>query len=254
MGNSVHSDSHQPQRNGATNARDSSARVAGILLILTALATIAAVFARVFADADQATLAASLFAIAENRFLYGAGGIARLTSALSLVGGAWYLSKTWVIREGWGNPLVPHIFAISAVFTAVSGVSATTLAATAPALSDPSLLEPSSAAETINVIRWLAGKIGFAVAGLALLLAARQQWKGGGKVRRLSPISATIGLVMQFIWIDSATFMHPIIGTSFVIWLMLIGSLLAGGFVERHFRAMREAQKAAEGRSASSGE
>ncbi len=247
MASSVHSDSHLPLRNGATNARDSSARIAGILLILTAVATIAAVYSRVFADADQATLGESLVAIAENRLLYGAGGIARLTSAIALGSGAWYLSKTWVIREGWGNPLVPLIFAASAVFTAVSGVAATALAATAPALSDPTLLEPSTASETINLFRWMAGKIGFAVAGLALLVAARQQWKGGGKMRRLSPLSAVIGLAMQFIWIDSATFMHPINGTGFVIWLLLIGSLLVGGFVERHFRAMREAQKTAKG-------
>lgn len=243
METTVQPDAHQPHRNEATSGRDSAARLAGILLILTALATIVAVFARVSADTDQATLGESLAAIADHRILYGAGGIARLVAGITLIAGAWYLSRTWVIREGWGNPLVPLIFAVSSVFTAVSGISALALAATTPALSDPTLLEPSAASETINLFRWLAGKIGFAVAGLALLVAARQQWKGGGKMRRLSPLSAIIGLAMQFIWIDSATFMHPINGTGFVLWLLLIGSLLTAGFVERHFRAMRAARE-----------
>lgn len=241
MGNTVNSGAHILRRVEATDGRDSAARLAGILLILTALATIVAVYTRVSADADQATLAESLAAIAESRLLYGSGGIARLVSAITLLAGAWYLSRTWVIREGWGNPLVPLLFALSAVFTAISGVAAVALAATAVA--DPALLEPSTASETINLFRWLAGKIGFALAGLALLVAAWQQWKAGGRLRVIAIFSALIGLAMQFIWIDSATFMHPINGTGFVLWLLLIGSLLTVGFVERHFRAMREARE-----------
>lgn len=243
METTVNSHAHPPQRNEATNGRDIAARLAGILLILTAMATIFAVYTRVSADADQATLGESLAAIAEHRTLYGAGGVARLVSAITLIAGAWHLSKTWIIREGWGNPLVPILFALSAAFTAVSGISAAALAIAAPAVTDPTLLEPSTAAETINLFRWLAGKTGFAVAGLALLVAAWQQWKAGGKLRVISVFSALIGLAMQFIWIDSATFMHPINGTGFVLWLLLIGSLLTAGFVERHFRAMRAARE-----------
>lgn len=243
MESTVHSDTHQPHRTEATSGRDSAARLAGIMLILTALATIIAVFTRVSADADQATLGESLAAIAEHRVLYGAGGLARLVSGITLIAGAWYLSRTWVIREGWGNPLVPVLFALSAVFTAISGIAAAALAIAAPAEADLTLLEPSAVAETINLVRWLAGKVGFAVAGLALLVAAWQQWKAGGKLRVISVFSALIGLAMQFIWIDSATFMHPINGTGFVLWLLLIGSLLTAGFVEKHFRAMRAARE-----------
>ena len=240
MENTNHPSDPPPQGEESGNAGISPARIAGVLLILTAVATVVSVISRVSASSDQATLAASLMAIAENRGVYGAGGAARLVSAITLMAGAWYLSRTWVIREGWGNPLVPLLFAVSAVFTAVSGISAVALAVMAPTVTDPALITPDAAAETVNLLRWLPGKIGFALAGLALLVAARQQWKGGGKLRRLAPVSAIIGLAMQFIWIDSATFMHPINGTAFVLWLLLIGSMLAGGFVERHFRAMRK--------------
>lgn len=203
MENTNHPSAPPLQGGESGNARDSTARIAGVLLILTAVATVVSVFARVSADTDQATLAESLVAIAENRGLYGA---------------------------------------VSAVFAAVSGISAVALAAMAPTVTDPALIVPNVATETVDLVRRLAGKIGFAIAGLALLVAAWQQWKGGGKLRRLAPVSAIIGLAMPFIWIDSATFMHPTNGTGFVLWPVLIGSMLAGGFVERHFRAMRETQ------------
>lgn len=46
-------------------------RNAGLLLILTAIATVVAVVGRVSADADHESLAASLAAVAESRGLYG---------------------------------------------------------------------------------------------------------------------------------------------------------------------------------------
>ena len=241
MEDSQKSESRRLRESEAGLQRDPAARIAGVLLILTAVATVLAVAARVAADADQPTLAESLEVIAENWVLYGAGGVARLVSAITLIAGARYLARTWIVREGWGASLVPTLFVVSGVFTAISGASAAALAVTAPAASDPALLATGAATETIDLFRWLAGKIGFALAGLALLVAARQQWKGGGMLRRLSPVSAIVGLAMQFIWIDAATFMHPINGTAFVLWLVLIGSMLAGGSVERHFQAMRNA-------------
>ena len=42
---------------------------------------------------------------------------------------------------------------------------------------------------------------------------------------------------MQFIWIDSATIVHPIVGAAFFLWLVAVGTMLATGRVERHFIA-----------------
>ena len=100
------------------------------------------------------------------------------------------------------------------------------------------LATPEQWLKPVADIRWLTGKIGFAAAGLALIVAARYQWMVGGNLRKIAPLSAIIGLAMQFIWIDSATIMHPIIGTAFFLWLMAIGFMLASGRVERHFMAM----------------
>ena len=217
---------------------DPAARRAGLLLILTAVLTVAAIAGRVAADADQPTLAESIAAIAENSALYGAGGVGRLLSGVTLVLGAWFLWSTWIIRERLGTPLVPGLFAVSGLFTAVSGACAVALALSASA--SP---EVSTAIETTSVIRWTTGKLGFAAAGLALLAAARYQWMVGGTLRRIAPVSALLGIGMQIIWIDAATVVHRLTGPVFFLWLVVIGLMLATGRVERHFTAMLDSSQ-----------
>ena len=224
-----------PHTSSSESARapDTAARRAGILLILTAVLTAVAVVGRVAADADQPTLAKSIAAIAENSALYGAGGAGRLVSGLTLTAGAWFLWRTWIIRERLGTPLVPGLLAVSGLFTTVSGTCAVVLAFSA---SVPAEVTP--AIETISAIRWIAGKLGFAAAGLALIIAARYQWMVGGTLRRISPVSALLGIGMQLIWVDAATVVHRLTGPAFFLWLIAIGAMLMTGRVERHFTAM----------------
>ena len=89
-------------------------------------------------------------------------------------------------------------------------------------------------------LRWLTGKIGFAAAGLALIVAARYQWRAGATLRRIAPVSAVLGLAMTLIWIDAATLLHRITGPAFLVWLIIIGSMLLTGRVERHFARLRD--------------
>lgn len=219
--------------------RHAAARTAGVFLLLTAFATFVMVIFRVAADADQPTLVESLVAVSESKGLYGFGGVARLISGITLIVAAWFLSTTWIIRQRLGTPLVPILFAVSGLFTAVSGGCAILLAVSVPDAADAiATFAQTTSTELVADIRWLTGKIGFAVAGLALIIAARYQWKVGGTLRRISPVTAIIGILMQFIWIDSATFMHPINGTAFFLWLVAIGAMLTTGRVERHFSSM----------------
>ena len=218
---------------------DTAARTAGLLLLATAIVTIVAVVGRVAADADQDTFEHSMTYIAVNSGLYGLGGAARAVSGVTLIAGAWFLLRTWIIRERLGTPLVPALFVLSGIFTLASGVCAVILAIFAPEVSSTSILAtPDEWLEPVAEVRWLTGKIGFAAAGLALIVAARYQWMVGGTLRYIAPVSAIIGLAMQFIWMDSATIMHPIIGVAFFLWLMAIGFMLASGRVEGHFVAM----------------
>ncbi len=213
---------------------DSAARKAGAFLLLTAAATIVSVVARLSADADQSTLAESLSAISESRGLYGVGGAARLVSGITLIAGAWFLLRVWTIRERLGTPLVPALFGASGISTALSGVCAVVLAVSVSEAPGPAI---TGSTETIVYIRWLTGKIGFAAAGLGLVVAAWPQWKAGGTLRFISPASAVIGVAMQFIWVNAATVIHPLSGAAFFVWLAVVGAMLLAGRVERGFAA-----------------
>ena len=217
----------------SSHRRDSSAPIAGVFLILTAVATLVAVITRVSANADQPTLVESLSAISNNRVLYGAGGIARLVSGITLVVAGWLLLRTWIIRQRFDNPLVPTVLAISGVVTAVSGACALALSISTQANADAESIGAST--EAVALARWLTGKIGFTAAGLALVIAARQQWKAGAPLNRIAPLSAMIGIAMQLIWWDAATIVHRITGVAFLVWLILIGYMLLNGRIERHF-------------------
>ena len=213
---------------------DPSARKAGALLLLTAAATVVSVVARISADADQETLTESLAAIAESRCFYGVGGAARLVSGVTLLAAAWFLLRTWIVRERLATPLVPALLGLSGVVTALSGVCAVVLAASAPEAPGAVI---SGSTETIHYLRWLTGKIGFTAAGLGLIVAVRYQWKASGGLRLISPASAATGIAMLFIWVDAATVVHPISGAAFFVWLEVVGLMLVTGRVERRFAA-----------------
>ena len=122
----------QPMETPTGQPKDSAARRAGLFLLLTAAATVVMVYARVSADADQPTLLESLRAIAASKAMYSLSGAARFISGVTLIAGAWFLLRTRVILGGFGIPIVPYLFVASGAFTAVSGVCALALAASAP--------------------------------------------------------------------------------------------------------------------------
>ena len=214
---------------------DTAARKAGLLLILTAVVSIIMVLGRVTADADQPTLLESLRAIAENRAMYAISAVARIASGIALIAAAWFLLKTRIIRLRLATPVVSHVLGASGAVTALSGVCALALVLSASAGADVTV---SSSVEIMDFLRSLTGKMGFAIAGLAMLIAARYQWKIGGTLRKIAPASVVIGLIMQFVWIDAATIMHPIVGLAFMVWLLVVGAMLATGRTERHFHSM----------------
>ena len=217
----------------ADERKGQAARRAGLLLLLTALATGASVFARISADADQPTLEESLRAIATNTGMYTAAGVARVLSGFTLVAAAWLLWKSTVIREGLGSPLVPYLLVASGVITAVSGVCALVLAASVGGASD---VAATAATETVSTLRWVTGKLGFTAAGLALAAVGLRQWKAS---RVIAPASLVIGLAMLLIWVDAATVVHRISGNAYFVWLVVMGALLLRGSVERRLAAMR---------------
>ena len=215
-----------------TQPGDPAVRKAGLMLIATAVVTLLAVVGRVMADADEATLVETLAAISQSRLPYGFSGAARFVSGLTLVAGCWFLLVTWIISQRRATPLVPALFGISGVLTALSGACAVVLVIVATEAT-----EPGAFAEVTAYLRWFTGKLGFAAGGLALLVAARYQRMAGGALRIISPLSVIIGLAMQLIWFDSLTFVHRLSGVAFVLWLVAIGFMLFSGREERLFIA-----------------
>ena len=206
-------------------------RKTGLMLILTAVATVVAVVGRVWADADHETLADSLAAIAESRGLYGLGGAGRLLSGVTLIAAGWFLFGSASDNRRASSAVVPLLFAVSGAFTACSGALAVSLAAAPAAWMDVAGLDgvALSRQEATVWLRGFAGAVGFAVAGLALLVVARRQWSAGGALRRVAPASALLGLAIQFVWFDAATMLHAVTGTLFVVWLAVGGGTLLKG-------------------------
>lgn len=212
--------------------RDSSVSLAGLFLILTAIATLIAVVTRVSANADQPTLAETLSAIADNRILYGAGGAARLVSGITLLVVGVLLMRSWLTRQGYESRLGSSFLTISGLFTAASGACA--LALSISAQENPSPESIGSPTETVDLIRGLFGEVGFTLAGLALVMIAIKQWKAE-PLRKLAPLSAVIGIAMLLIWWDAATIIHRITGIAFLLWLIFVGVMFITGRVERYF-------------------
>ncbi|MDE3257534.1 MAG: hypothetical protein OYM47_06850 [Gemmatimonadota bacterium] len=208
-------------------------------MLLTVIFTVALVYTRVAADADQATLLESLAAISRRPVMYILSGVARLLSGIALLGAGLLLLRTWIIRGGWATSAVPCLFVLSGALTTVSG-GITVLIAFHPALETVSGAGASpapdmSVLESMSGLRWLTGAAGFSAAGVALAVASVYQWNVGGTLRKIAPISAVLGVAMQLIWIDAGTNLHSVIGTAFLIWLIVIGSMLASGRVERQY-------------------
>ena len=211
------------------SARHRAARRAGVWLLLTAAATAIMVVARVSSDTDQATIAESLRSVVENRELFGLTALARLASGVTLLVAGWYMLKAGASHGHGANAAAAYLFMVSGGLTVVSGAAATVIAL------HPSLdagVEAPAVAEAAYHVRWVMGKAGFSVAGIALVFAAFAQWSSGSIVRYVAPISAVLGFAMQFIWWDAATVVHRAVGMLFLAWVVVVGAALIRGALD----------------------
>ena len=201
----------------------SNYRNAGIFLLLTALATAISVPTRLAADADLPTLEESLVAIGSAKAAYGTGGAARMVGGLTLLAAAIPLWRAMSAYNPVAMGAASAFFIASGMASIVSGASAVALAVTAPTDVPLSELTILPAEETAFAIRWVAGSLGFTLAGLALVALAPVQWRMGGILRVTAAIDAILGIAMLFIWLDAATVVHRITGIAFLIWLIVAG-------------------------------
>ena len=228
----------------------STCRAAGIFLLLTALATAISVLARLAADADATPLTDALAqsqslaaveiarlevreklsAIGSASVAYGTGGVARLVGGLTLLAAGLYLKRAM-------GSVFPQVMAMVAVLLAASGIASAVSGGAAIALAAMAEVPGPSRTYTFGIempwayggeqtlfwIRWFAGALGFALAGLALVAMAPAQWRMGGILRVTAVVDAVLGVAMLFIWVDAATVVHRVTGIAFLIWLIVVG-------------------------------
>ena len=228
---------YEPSPVGQARPLDPAARAAGWLLLATATATRRSCHRPGVGAGDLATLAESLAAIGAHRGRYGIGGAGRLLSGLTLLVGAWFLLRTWIMRQRLGSRMVPLLLGVSGVATAISGAGAVIMAIVAPG--SPDALAP------VADVRLISGKVGFGLGGLALIAAALRQWRVGDFLRPVAPVSALVGAAMQLIWVDAAIMAHRVTGAAFLLWLGAIGLLLVTGRVEQRFAELARGKSAA---------
>ena len=179
------------------------------------------VVARVSADVDEPTMAESLRAILDSRTLFSISAVARLLSGLTLLAAGWFLLRTRSSSASWTTAPVAYLLCLSGVCTTLSGVAAIVMAAGASTGEQPAFLELA------YHVRWAMGKVGFSLAGLALVAGALPRWAITGSPRLLAVASAVLGAGMLFIWWDAATVVHRAVGILFLIWLLAVGTALA---------------------------
>ena len=108
-------------------------------------------------------MAESLRAISDSRALFSLSAVARLVSGVTLIAGGWYLLRARSSPGSWTAAPAAYLLCLSGVCTTVSGVAAIIMAVGA------TTGEPTAFLESAYHARWLMGKVGFSLAGLALV-------------------------------------------------------------------------------------
>ena len=167
---------------------------------------------------------------------YVIAGAARALSGLALLAAAVLLRLALRPEQPIAAGIATTLLELSGAATAISGAAMLTLAAALPEAGHtvvltyggplPGWIEPADAA------RWIAGKVGFTLAGLGLIALGPVQWRNGGILKISAVADVIIGVAMLFIWVDAATVMHRVSGIAFLLWLIVSGIWLVAGLLK----------------------
>ncbi len=214
-----------------------AARTAGLLLLLAAVATAVSVLTRLAGSSEPPEVVAlpvPQVPIILDTGLYTIAGATRVLSGLALLAAAVFLRRAMAGRY-WTANVASWLLEASGAVTAISGACMLTLAAALPEAGHTVVLTyggPPGWIEAADTVRWIAGKVGFTLAGLGLIALGPVQWRMGGLLKVSAVAEVIIGVAMLFIWIDAATVMHRVSGIAFLAWLVVSGVWLAAGLLK----------------------
>jgi len=211
-------------------------RISGLLLLITAIATAVSVMTRLNSSMEPLEGSPIPLPIILDTSQYVIAGAARTLSGLALLAAAVYLWIALRVGQPRAVAIAATLLALSGAATAISGAAMLVLAAGIPQAADdsatlvawgvPGWLEP------VDAVRWIAGKIGFTLAGLGLIALGPVQWRMGRLLKISAVADVIIGVAMLFIWVDAATVMHRVSGIAFLLWLIVSGVWLTLGLLK----------------------
>lgn len=218
----------------------SATRISGLLLLLTAIATAVSVMTRLNSSVEPLEGSLIPFPVILDTGQYLIAGTARVLSGLALLAAAVYL---WMALKGiqpQAIGIAATLLVLSGAITAVSGAAMLALAAEIPQAAGggpgpvvaPMTWEIPAWIEPVDAVRWIAGKVGFTLAGLGLIALGPVQWRMGGLLKISAVADVIIGVAMLFIWVDAATVMHRVSGIAFLLWLIVSGVWLTLGLLK----------------------
>ena len=217
----------------------SAIRISGLLLLLTAIATAVSVLTRLSSSMEPLADNPIQLPIILDTGQYAVAGAARVISGLGLLAAAIFLWLTLNDRQPVAAGIVAALLVLSGTATAISGAAMLALAAGLPEVAASRVyVYPETAWEyqvwidPVNQARWIAGKVGFMLAGLGLIALGPVQWRIGGLLKVSAVADVIIGVAMLFIWVDAATVMHRVSGIAFLVWLIVSGVWLAAGLLK----------------------
>ena len=218
-----------------------AARATGLLLLLTAVATAVAVLTRLAGSEEPPADGLVRLPVILDTGVYAVAGAARVVSGLALLAAAMFLSRCLPEQNRLAD-VATGLLEASGIVTAASGACMLALAIMIPEgarAPDDTLTYVTPTARgvidwvgSVDLTRWVAGKVGFTLAGLGLIALGPVQWRIGGLLKISAVADLVIGVAMLFIWVDAATVMHRVSGIAFLVWLIITGVWLAAGLLK----------------------
>lgn len=220
--------------------RISSTRAAGILLLLTAVATAVSVMTRLGGSMEPLADSPVQLPVILDSVQYVVAGAARALSGLLLVAAAVFLRLALRRGQPVAAGIATTVLEISGTATAISGAAMLALVGGLPQASDSTATlvawDAPGWVEPVDGMRWIAGTVGFFLAGLGLIALGPVQWRVGGALKVGAVAGVVIGIGMLLIWVDAATVMHRVSGIAFLIWLIVSGVWLTLGLMQPNRR------------------
>ena len=216
--------------------RMSSVGAAGLLLLLTAVATAVSVMTRLSGSMEPLEGSPIQVPTILDAGQYIIAGAARTVSGLALVAAAVFLKLALRRDQPVAAGIAMTLLELSGAATAISGAAMLALAGGLPQAAEGTALlaawDMPGWVAAVDGIRWIAGKVGFTLAGLGLIALGPVQWRIGGLLKVSAVADVIIGVAMLFIWVDAATVMHRISGIAFLAWLIVSGVWLTLGLMQ----------------------